>query len=230
LTHGVEYCIQYTILFKEPDVIPRTPLRDEVHRQILERVAAGTVPPGSRLRDTALAAELGVSRTPVREALLRLVREGVLAADMGRGFSVRPLDATEMQETGVVLARLEGLALELSGDIPAERLAELSELDQQLAAVRGNPERCIDLDERWHRTLLQGCSNERLLSMIQSLWQVPRRYMRAYLQHEGHLSLSTQHHARIIEALRRNDRDTAADRFSHHWQRGIEELSAWIVR
>ena len=214
----------------EPKIIARTPLRDEVHRQILERVAGGSIPPGTRIKDSVLATELGVSRTPVREALLRLVREGVLAADMGRGFSVRPLDAAEMQETGVILACLEGLALELSGDIPAERLAELSEIDRLLAAVRGNPERCIDLDEQWHRTLLQACPNERLLSMIQSLWQVPRRYMRAYLRHAGHLSLSTQHHARIIEALRRNDRETAAARFSHHWQRGIEELSAWIGR
>jgi DNA-binding GntR family transcriptional regulator len=222
----------YSILSEllEPKIIARTPLRDEVHRQILERVAGGSIPPGTRIKDSVLATELGVSRTPVREALLRLVREGVLAADMGRGFSVRPLDATEMQETGVILARLEGLALELSGDISAERLAELSEIDRVLAAVRGNPERCIDLDEQWHRTLLQACPNERLLSMIQSLWQVPRRYMRAYLRHAGHLSLSTQHHARIIEALRRSDRETAAARFSHHWQRGIEELSAWIGR
>jgi DNA-binding GntR family transcriptional regulator len=196
----------------------------------LERVAAGSIPPGTRIKDSVLAAEIGVSRTPVREALIRLVREGVLAADMGRGFSVRPLDATEMRETGVILARLEGLALELSENFPAERLSVLGEIDRQLAAVRGDPERCIDLDEQWHRTLLQGCSNERLLSMIQSLWQVPRRYMRAYLRHEGHLSLSTQHHSRIIEALRRNDRETASARFSHHWQRGIEELSAWIGR
>lgn len=201
-----------------------------MHRRILERVSGGTIPPGTRLKDSVLATELGVSRTPVREALLRLVREGVLSADMGRGFSVRALDSTEMKETGIVLARLEALALELSGDIPAERLATLGEIDRQLAAVRGNPERCIDLDEQWHRTLTEGCSNERLLSMIQSLWQVPRRYMRAYLGYEGHLSLSTQHHARIIEALRRNDRETAAARFSHHWQRGIEELSAWIGR
>lgn len=201
-----------------------------MHREILERVAAGSIPPGTRIKDSALAGELGVSRTPVREALLRLVREGVLAADMGRGFSVRPLHAVEMQETGVILARLEGLALELSGDIPTQRLSELGEIDRQLAAIRGNPERCIDLDEQWHRVLLQGCTNERLLSMIRSLWQVPRRYMRAYLRHEGHLSLSTQHHARIIEALRRNDRETAAARFTHHWQRGIEELSAWIGR
>jgi len=180
------------------------------------------------VKDTQIAAQLGVSRTPVREALLRLAREGVLSAEMGRGFSIRSLDGSEMRETGAILAALECLALETSGDISSERLLELGELDRQLAAVRGDPNRCIDLDEQWHRTLLRGCSNSRLVSMIESLWQVPRRYMRAYLLDAGRVSLSTQHHARIIEALRRNDRRTAHERFAHHWQRGIEELSAWI--
>ena len=180
------------------------------------------------MRDTHLAAQLGVSRTPVREALLRLARENVLTADMGRGFSIMPLDGAEMREIGAILANLECLALELSGEIPVERLAQLSEVDRRLGAVRADPDRCIDLDEEWHRTLLQGCPNGRLLSMIASLWQVPRRYMRAYLRDAGRVSLSTQHHARIIEALRRNDRQTASQRFNHHWQRGIEELSAWI--
>ena len=175
-----------------------------------------------------MATQMGVSRTPVREALLRLAREGVLEADMGRGFSVRALDATEMRETGVILSNLEGLALELSGDIPADRLAELGAIDHELAGIRGDPDRCIDLDEQWHRTLLQSCPNQRLLSMISTLWQVPRRYMRGYLRDAGRVSLSTQHHARIIEALRRNDRDNAGRRFSHHWHRGIEELGAWI--
>jgi DNA-binding GntR family transcriptional regulator len=159
---------------------------------------------------------------------LRLVREGVLAADMGRGFSVPSLDATEMLESGAILSRLECLALELCGNVPAGRLAELSDIDRLLAGVRGDPDRCIDLDEQWHRTLLQDCPNGRLRSMIASLWQVPRRYMRAYLRHAGHVSLSTQHHARIIEALRRNDPATAAERFAYHWQRGIEEMSVWI--
>ena len=149
---------------------------------------------------------------------------------MGRGFSVRALDATEMREIGAVLSNLEGLALELSGDIPAGRLIELGEIDRELNGIRGDPDRCIDLDEQWHRTLLQACPNQRLLSMISTLWQVPRRYMRAYLRDAGRVSLSTQHHARIIEALRRGDRDTADRRFSHHWQRGIEELEAWIAR
>jgi DNA-binding GntR family transcriptional regulator len=214
----------------ETQIITRAPLRDEVYRHILERISRGQVAPGVRLKDSVLAAELGVSRTPVREALLRLAREGALSADMGRGFRVTPLDAVEMRETGGIIASLERLALELSGNVPLERLAELGEIDRQLAAVRGDPDRCIDLDEQWHRTLLQGCSNGRLLAMIASLWQVPRRYMRAYLADAGRLSLSTQHHARIIEALRRNDLETAAHRFAHHWERGVEELSAWIAR
>lgn len=211
-------------------MITRAPLRDEVYRQLLERISRGDLPPGGRVKDSAMASQLGVSRTPVREALLRLAREGVLEADMGRGFRIPPLDPAEMRETGAIIASLEGLALEMSGEVPAERLAELSKIDLELAATRGNPDRCIDLDHQWHRTLLQGCPNARLLSLIATLWQVPRRYMRAYLRHAGRVSLSTQHHARIIEALRRNDRETAGRRFSHHWQRGIEELDAWIER
>lgn len=211
-------------------MITRVPLRDEVYRQLLERISRGDLPPGGRVKDSEMASQLGVSRTPIREALLRLTREGVLEADMGRGFSVKRLDGAEMRETGMILSNLEGLALEISGEVPAERLARLGAIDRELAGVRGDADRCIDLDEQWHRTLLESCPNGRLLSLISSLWQVPRRYMRAYLRDAGRLSLSTQHHARIIEALRRNDRETATQRFSHHWQRGIEELSAWIGR
>lgn len=230
MTTPYEYCIQNTPLTVSEPIIARTPLRDEVYRQLLDRISRGDLPPGARVRDTQMASQMGVSRTPVREALLRLAREGVLDADMGRGFSIRVLDATEMRETGAILSHLEGLALELSGDIPADRLAALGEIDRELASIRGDPDRCIDLDEQWHRTLLQDCPNRRLLSMISSLWQVPRRYMRAYLRDAGRVSLSTQHHARIIEALRRNDQATARQRFRHHWQRGIEELGAWIAR
>lgn len=211
-------------------MIIRTPLRDQVYHAVLTRIYRGDLPASRRIRDTDLAAQLGVSRTPVREALLRLAREGVLQADMGRGFSVRPLDPSEMRETGAILSTLERLALQLSGDMPPERLTRLGSIDRDLAATRGDVDRCIDLDEEWHRTLLEGCPNAKLRAMISTLWQVPRRYMRAFMRDTGRVSLSTQHHVRIIEALRRNDRESAIDRFSHHWQRGIEELEAWIER
>jgi DNA-binding GntR family transcriptional regulator len=204
-------------------------LRDQAYQEILARVHRGELPPGSRVRDTSLAGQLGISRTPVREALLRLSREGVLDADMGRGFSVCRLDPAEMQESGSILSTLEVLALQ-TADIPTDRLSRLTEIDREVASVRSDPGRLVALEEGWHHTLLQGCPNRRLLGMIDHLWQVPRRYMRAYLRDAGRVSLSTQHHARIIEALRRNDRETAADRLAAYWERGIVELGSWMAR
>jgi DNA-binding GntR family transcriptional regulator len=211
-------------------MLTRTPLREEVYREIISRINRGDLQPGSRVRDTALAAQLGVSRTPVREALLRLTREGVLQSSMGRGFSVQPLDSREMRETGAILTVLECLALQTCGVFPENRLAGLEAIDRELAQTRGDPDRCVGLDEEWHRTLLQDCPNRRLTDLIATLWQVPRRYMRAYLQAAGRVSLSTQHHARILEALRRDDREAAVQRFARHWERGVEELGAWIER
>jgi DNA-binding GntR family transcriptional regulator len=211
-------------------VIPRTPLRDHAYQQILQRVHQGDLAPGSRVRDTTLATQLGVSRTPVREALIQLAREGVLNADAGRGFTVRRLDSTEMRETGAILSALEVLALKSSPQIPSDRLNRLGQIDRELVNIRGDVSRVVDLEEEWHRTLLLGCPNQRLLGIISTLWQVPRRYMRAYLRATGRVTLSTQHHARIVEAERRQDRETAADRLSHYWTRGVEELGSWMER
>jgi DNA-binding GntR family transcriptional regulator len=211
-------------------VITRKPLRDQAYQQILALVHRGDLRPGTRVKDTTLATQLGVSRTPVREALLQLAQEGVLAADMGRGFSVGRLDLSEMRETGVVLTELEVLALRTSPEIPADRLARLGELDRELSHIRSDVDRIVSLEEEWHRDLLAGCPNQRLRLMIGNLWQVPRRYMRAYLRDARRVSLSIQHHTRIIEALRRGDLEAAEVRFRHHWDRGIEELSRWLER
>jgi DNA-binding GntR family transcriptional regulator len=211
-------------------VITRQPLREQVYQAILDSVHRGDLPSGARVKDTTLAAQLGVSRTPVREALLQLAQEGVLQADMGRGFRVGRLDPVEMRETGVILRTLEVLALKTSPDLHPERLHRLLEIDRELGQTRADADRVVALEEEWHHTLLLGCPNSRLRSMVAGLWQVPRRYMRAYLRGSGRLSLSTQHHARIIEALRRRDRETAAARLHHHWERGIEELGSWMER
>lgn len=211
-------------------MITRTPLRDQVYRAVLTQIHRGDLPPAKRVRDTDIATQLGVSRTPVREALLRLAREGVLDADMGRGFSVRPLDANEMRETGAILSALEQLALQLSDRPDPGRLTRLAAIDREASNIRGDVDRCIELDEEWHSTLAEGCPNARLRTMISTLWQVPRRYMRAYLRDAGRVSLSTQHHARIVEALRRDDLPSAIQQLNHHWMRGIEELGAWIER
>ena len=209
--------------------IPRTPLRDEVYRHLLDRIHRGELTPGIRVRDTALATQLGVSRTPVREALLRLAREGLLEADMGRGFRLRPLARDEIREVGAILGALEALAFGLSPDFPEERLNRLAELDRTLEQTRGDVAACLDLEDEWHRVLLAGCPNRRLLELIAALRQVPRRYLAAYMRAAGRLTLSTAPHGKVLHGLRQDDRAAALKVFEHQWRRGIAELEAWIA-
>jgi DNA-binding GntR family transcriptional regulator len=211
-------------------MIARAPLSDEVYRQVLQRVQRGDIPPGDRVRDVTLATQLGVSRTPVREALLRLARDGVLESMMGRGFRVRPLDPGELREVGAILGSLESLALRLSPAPAPERLGRLRELDRKLEQTRGDVSQCLDLEDEWHRVLLEECPNRRLLDLIASLRQVPRRYLAAYMRDAGRLSLSTLPHAKILHALRDGGRDTAATVFEQQWNKGVAELEAWTAR
>jgi DNA-binding GntR family transcriptional regulator len=208
-------------------MIARAPLSDEVYRQVLQRVQRGDIAPGARVRDVTLATQLGVSRTPVREALLRLARDGVLENTVGRGFRVRPLDPGELREVGAILGSLESLALRLSPGPAPERLDRLRELDRKLEQTRGDVSQCLDLEDEWHRVLLDECPNRRLLDLIASLRQVPRRYLAAYMRDAGRLSLSTLPHAKILQALRDGGRDTAATVFEQQWHKGVAELEAW---
>jgi DNA-binding GntR family transcriptional regulator len=210
--------------------IARAPLRDEVCRQILDRIHRGDLPPGSRVRDSDLASQLGVSRTPIREALLHLARDGVLDTTMGRGFRVRPIDAAELREVGDILGALESLALRLSPPALPDRVDRLRQVDRRLEQTRGDVSRCLDLEDEWHRILLEGCPNRRLLDLIVSLRHVPRRYLAAYMRDAGRLSLSTLPHQKILQALEERGCDSAAAVFEQQWRRGLAELEAWVAR
>ena len=209
-------------------MISRNPLRDEVYREVLDRIHRGDLTPGTRIRDSTLALALGVSRTPIREALIRLAQDGALDADMGKGFRVPPLDAGEIGETGQVLGALESLALQLTPAFPAEQLERLADIDRRLEHTRGDASRCVDLEDEWHQVLLEGCPNGRLLELIVNLRQISRRYLAAFLRDSSRVALSTLPHQKILGALREGDRVAALRLFAVHWQRGIEQLQGWI--
>lgn len=208
-------------------MISRVPLRDEVYLRILAQIQLGDLPPGTRVRDATLASQLGVSRTPVREALLRLAREGALDTAQGRGFRVRPLDPAELREVGAILAVLESLALRLSPPPDEHRRERLLDLDRRLEQTRGDIPACLDLEDEWHRTLLENCPNRRLLDLIASLRQIPRRYLAAYMRAAGRLSLSTLPHSKILRALSDGGPDSGAAVFEQQWGKGLAELESW---
>jgi DNA-binding GntR family transcriptional regulator len=208
--------------------ITRVPLREQVHRAIVGRILREAITPGSRISDSALAQELGVSRTPVREALLRMEREGFLEVDVGRGFFVKPLSAREVGEVYPILWALEVLALRAAPRPGRSTLAELQRINAELAQAGDDPEQRIDLDVAWHRTLLEGCANQRLLEMIASLKAVIRRYEYAYMQNAGLIPVSTRTHDDIARAMEQGDVDAAVPLLESNWRFTMEELLPWL--
>ncbi|HET6229257.1 MAG TPA: GntR family transcriptional regulator [Longimicrobiaceae bacterium] len=208
--------------------IARAPLRDQVHHALVGRILRDELPPESRLSDSVLAGELGVSRTPVREALLRLEREGFLQTDPGRGFFVKALSAREVREVYPVLWTLECLALTTAPPPPPAALAELEWLNGQIARSADDPEQRIELDTRWHRTLVEGCGNAMLLETIAGLKSVLHRYEYAYMMNSGSVPASTRSHDEIAAAAGAGETERAADLLRAHWRLAIDDLVPWL--
>jgi DNA-binding GntR family transcriptional regulator len=207
--------------------ITRVPLRDQVHHAIVDRILRDELRPGARISDTALARELGVSRTPIREALLRLEREGFLEADIGRGFFVKPLSVREVREAYPVLWTLEVLALRGTGTPTPERRADLERINVALEGEE-DPERRIDLDGEWHRTLLEPCGNEYLMGLIANLKSVIRRYEYAYMQNAGYIPVSTRAHEEIAELVVAGDVEGAVPLLENNWRFTMQSLLGWL--
>jgi DNA-binding GntR family transcriptional regulator len=200
-----------------------------VRAAILQLLERGQLD-GARVRDTALAARLGVSRTPVREALLDLVRTGTLTSHHGRGFRVAPLDPVEIRELGQILGALEGLALRTAAPATAPRLDDLAHSIAAIDAARGDALRVLDLNEGWHLTLLEGCPNRRLGERLAELRGATRRYVLAFLRGAGRLGLATGGHRRVLAALRAGERAAAAGALEEQLVSGTDELAGWLAR
>jgi DNA-binding GntR family transcriptional regulator len=203
-------------------MITRTPLRADVHRELLGLILKGALAPGDRLRDTALAEQLGVSRTPVREALLRLEREGFIDSRMGRGFSVLPLAEQEVREVYPLVALLEGRALRSAGPLTPAQAARLEALG--LEQVEADPIERIDLDTQWHRTLLEGCGNQHLLRILGDLKRIIFRYECTFMQVSAWVAESNREHHAVQAAYAAGDLDLAERLLETHWEKSLLAL------
>jgi DNA-binding GntR family transcriptional regulator len=208
-------------------VIPRRPLRSDVEDAIRERLIQGEIAPGSRLRDTALAAQLGVSRTPVREALVRLAHAGLVDADAGRGFAARALRASEVRDQYPILWTLEVLALRLSPALTPARRARLAAINARLRAAGSAPLERVALDGEWHRTLVEACPNAPLRAMIEALRARLAVYEHAYAR-RFRVASSTAEHAAIAAALRRGELPAALATLEANWRGTRDRLLAWL--
>ncbi len=200
-------------------MITRERLSADVHQELLTRIIRGEVESGQRLKDAELAEELGVSRTPIREALLRLEREGFISSQKHLGFSVKRLQESEIREVYPLVRLLECSALE-SGPLPCgERLAELKELGISLKLEGSDPLRRIELDSAWHKTLIEEGGNQHLLRILSDLKRILLRYEYTFMQDEGLVAQSVAEHDAIACAMERGDRQEASYLLFSHWER-----------
>jgi DNA-binding GntR family transcriptional regulator len=198
--------------------VVRGGLRAQIKDVILQRIVEGSLEPGSRIVETRIAQELGVSQAPVREALRDLEQLGCVVHEPNRGCSVRAFSAEELLEAFPVRAALEALAARLA----AERIttAELAELDQLLERMRraardGDAHEQSQANASFHATVVRAARNRTL----ERQWQMLEPYSRTYLtvSRPGidlvHLS---DRHVPVLDALRRRDRAKAAEAMEEH--------------
>lgn len=202
----------------------RAPLRDDLRQVVLDRILSGELPAGSRITESRLAAELGVSRTPLREALFHLESDGFVRSDLARGFSVAPLSVREVRESYPILQALESLALRSMGPLAAAATPELRRINKQLAGAAGDSEKGRYLDHQWHDALLAACPNQRLLELIARLKETVSRYERLYMRDASLVAASVAQHLRIIEALEAGDFELAVKEIEENWHFALTML------
>lgn len=198
-----------------------------VYEAIRDGIVEGRHIPGDHLVQEQLAEELGVSRTPVRDALNRLSHEGLVTAVLGRGYLVNDLTDQDINQVFQVRERLEVLALELAcgrlGRLQVARIRllieEMDEADATDASLQ------YELNRRFHQALIVPCGNNLLLSMLDQLWDLPisRRITRSYVHDTDNVDRMVAEHRAILEASLAGDAERLVDLSAAHMRSGYGE-------
>jgi DNA-binding GntR family transcriptional regulator len=207
--------------------IHRSNISGEVAQQIRDMIANGTLPAESRINEVHLSQELGVSRTPLREALATLVSEGALENRPRKGNFVRPLTREEFESIYAIRPILDVQALKLSGIPEPEDLDRLERLNEKMREAK-NARARISRDDDWHLLLVQNCGNQVLLDLIRQFIFRTRRYEIAYLRNSNNASTAYDEHRAIIHALRKRDLSGACRALKQNLTSGVSPIIDWL--
>lgn len=187
-------------------------------------IVSGRLKPGERLIERDLAERLGISRTPVREALTNLQREGLVSDAGQRGVRVSKLSCDEIVSIYQVIGGLERTALRTTLKVtPAMRTALRKSTERRLRAGR-DIERLIEADLAWHQALTAFTSNIVVHRLLQAPQLMAQRYERAFFGEESNRYRSTKEHDQIQGYIEAGDLHTAANLVESHWLDNIDPM------
>ena len=214
-----------TIYERPTMVIKRQTLRSQIREELLQRLRDGAIEAGSGINEQELAEELGVSRTPLREALISLETEGHIESQLGKGFRFALVGTREFQELAPVIAALECLAVELTPrDFWLETAPQLLRLAEEFPAEVASHKEVIERDEKWHNLLTGGCTNERLTSLLASIKGAVHRYEFEVVASDALISRVAAEHQAIAAALVAGDLGGAQTALRANWINGVNRI------
>jgi DNA-binding GntR family transcriptional regulator len=187
-------------------------LRDDVYNRIRDAIVDGTLVPGEQLRDQELAAWLGVSRTPVREALLRLAEAGLVVAQPGRSTTVSSLNLRDVRDARDVVAAMHQLAVrEAVESLTQADLDAMREANNRFRAAieKGDVDAAIRADDELHGIPVTVCSNRALAVVLDQFTPVLRRAERLRFSSRGGRE-SLARHDELIRLCAAGDAEQAA--------------------
>jgi len=202
-------------------------LRDEAYTRLRDWILDGTLAPGEPLRDEALADAMGMSRTPVREALQRLEDDGLAMTAANRRTFVSAVTLHQAREIYPIVATLEELALDLATPrLDADALGQMREANRELEAAlsAGDAAAALAADATFHGVFVARSDNHELVSTLAELKYKMRRIDRAFWGRSDR-SLSVVDHAQLVAAIDRGDRSSSRRVLRRNWERGLHWLN-----
>lgn len=203
------------------------PLREVVCETLREAIRGGVLKPGERLMEIQLAEELGVSRTPVREAIRKLELEGYVIMMPRRGTYVANLSIRDVNEVFEIRTTLDSLASGLA----AERITdeELERLERLLVLIgeyieQNDMEKIVETDMEFHDILYQASRNARLVGIIYNLREQLTRFRSTSMSYPGRLKETLEEHIRIVEAIAQGNVELAQKAAEEHMEKSEQTL------
>ena len=180
------------------------PLRDVVFKTLRQAILRGELEPGERLMEIQLAERLGVSRTPIREAIRKLELEGLVLMIPRKGAEVAKISESNLRDVLEVRRSLEELAIDLACQrMTPEDLEELKVTQEKfaLAIKNGDAMQIAETDERYHEIIYDSTKNARLVQILNNLREQMYRYRLEYIKDEDKRQVLLIEHERILKAI-----------------------------
>ena len=209
------------------DVNEYLPLRDVVFNTLRQAILTGEMEPGERLMEIQLANKLGVSRTPIREAIRKLELEGLVIMIPRKGAEVAHITVKDMRDVLEVRSALEELAATLAcKNVTAEHIEELKTANRvfEAAIVSKDVVAIVNADVAFHNIIYSMTDNQRLIQIINNLSEQMYRYRLEYVKDARSHSILISEHADIINRIASRDEEGAKEVISQHignQERGI---------